>query len=130
MIDERLGRAYWLLVYSFEEDAWEAVDNSANRNAPSNAGYETARSLLTLGVTHVLTGEVGPKAFRFLQQAGVRVFLGASGTAAGALLAWQRGELKETESPNQVGSPFCLTGKKSEIGPRLRLGRAIDETRA
>ncbi|GAB4556326.1 MAG: NifB/NifX family molybdenum-iron cluster-binding protein [Geothermobacteraceae bacterium] len=114
LIDERLGRAYWLLIYSFEDDTWDAVDNSGNRAAACNAGLRTAETLVEMGVTHVLTGEVGPKAFRILRNAGVRLFLGASGTAAGALLGWQRGEIAEAPAPNQSGSPFCLTGRSTE----------------
>jgi predicted Fe-Mo cluster-binding NifX family protein len=109
-IDERLGRAYWILLYHLEEDAWSIIDNGENRNAPQGAGKLTAQALVRLGATHVLTGEVGPKAFRILKASGVRIYLGAAGSAAGALLTWQRGDLREAESPSEIGSPHCLMG--------------------
>ena len=107
-IDERLGRAYWILLYHLEEDAWSIIDNSQNRNASQGAGKLTAQTLVQLGTTHVLTGEIGPKAFRILKASGVRIHLGASGSAAGALLAWQRGDLPEAVAATESGSPHCL----------------------
>lgn len=112
-IDDRLGRAYWILIYHFEEDAWSIIDNSANRNATQGAGKQTAQALIELGVTHVLTGEIGPKAFRLLNTLGIEIYLGAAGTAAGALLAWQRGDLRKATAANETGSPSCLMN-----GPR------------
>lgn len=119
-VDERLGRSYWILLYHLEEDAWSIIDNSENRNAPQGAGKLTAEALIGLGTTHVLTGEIGPKAFRLLKGAGIRVHLGAAGSAAGALLAWQRGDLREATAPNEIGSPHCLTaGTRQPMRPTL-----------
>ncbi len=126
-IDERLGRAYWLLIYDFGEDCWLAVDNSDNRKALQGAGEMTAGILIGLEVTHVLTGEVGPKAFRMFAERGIRVYLGVSGSAVGALLAWQRGDYRPATGPNQVGSPYCLLGKvrrnlADTVAPAMRAG--------
>ncbi|PNU19411.1 hypothetical protein C2E25_12585 [Geothermobacter hydrogeniphilus] len=110
-IDDRLGRAYWLLVYNLDEDSWLVLDNSENRAVLQGAGQRTAEVLIQLQVTHVLTGGVGPKAFRLLTGHGIRIYLGVSGSAAGALLAWQRGDFQPATEPNQSGSPYCLMGK-------------------
>lgn len=121
-IDERLGRAYWILLYHVEEDAWSIIDNSENRNAAQGAGKLTAQALVQLGTTHVLTGEIGPKAFRILKASGARIYLGAAGSAAGALLAWQRGDLREAEAPNEIGSPHCLLAETRVPGGSIRTG--------
>jgi predicted Fe-Mo cluster-binding NifX family protein len=52
------------------------------------------------GVSHVITGHCGPKAFRALQAAGIGVITEASGTVAEAVAAFKRGTLTVADAPN------------------------------
>lgn len=105
---EQFGRAYWLLIYSPEVKVWVAIENGINRARTSNAGVATAEFLQGMGVTAVLTGETGPKAFRTLNQAGIDVFHNVSGIVEEALIDWQEGRLAPASLANDVGSPNCL----------------------
>ena len=107
-IDERLGRAYWILIHDPETDEWTPIDNAVNRNALRCAGLRTVQTLIDLGVTHILTAETGPKAYRTLMQAGIRVYHGATGTVLETLEAWREGRLVPARAANDIGSPFCL----------------------
>ena len=60
-------------------------------------------NVIDLGVEAVVTGHIGPKAFRALQAAGVQVYVGATGSvreAAGALAA---GQLQGADKPSVEG---------------------------
>lgn len=119
-VDERLGRAYWLLIHDLGLGTWESLDNSGNRNVLHGAGFRTAQALIELGVTHLLTGETGPKAFRTLHAAGITVFHGAAGTVREAFDAWQEGRLRRAAAANEIGSPYCLMGEQAHLLNRLR----------
>lgn len=107
-VDERLGRAYWILVFNVIDDSWYAIDNSLIRNSPHGAGERAAKAMVDHGVEVVITGETGPKAFRTLNSAGIGVCHGAAGTAEEMVRAWKNGKLVPAVAPNDFGSPYCL----------------------
>jgi predicted Fe-Mo cluster-binding NifX family protein len=92
-VDPRFGRAAVFLLHDTETGAWEAHDNTQNLQAPQGAGIQSAQTVATLRADWVLTGHCGPKAFRALQAAGVRVGVGVSGTAEEAVRALAAGEV-------------------------------------
>ena len=112
-IDERMGRAYWLMVYETDNNSWQAINNEAGRNALQNAGQHTANLLIDLGIEAVLTGEIGPRAFRLLNSSNIDIYLGAAGTVMDTLVSWHDGELRKAKEANNIGSPYCITGKGS-----------------
>ncbi len=115
-IDERLGRAYWLMIYETKNNSWQAINNEAGRNALNGAGQQTANLLIAQGVEAVLTGEIGPRAFRLLNGAGIGVYLGAAGTVMDTLVAWHDGHLATARAANNIGSPYCITGSDKKTG--------------
>ena len=95
-VDQRFGRARWFIVSDTESGAFEAVENEQNLNAPQGAGIQAAQTVGNQGVEVVLTGHCGPKAFRVLSAAGIRIFVGVQGTASDAIQKFTDGELDET----------------------------------
>jgi predicted Fe-Mo cluster-binding NifX family protein len=116
-IDERFGRAYWFLVYCDEDDSWLPVDNRENRALANGAGSSTAEMMKELEVDLVLTGETGPKAFRVLNQAGIKVCHGVCGLVSDVLEAWKKHELQTAKAANDNGSPNCLMTAARQAGP-------------
>ena len=104
-VDERFGRAYWLLVYDEQTDGWEAVDNAEARNAVQGAGIRAAQEVAARGVGAVLTGVTGPKAYRALDAAGIAVYHGIRGTARDAVAAWRAGRLDRAAAGDALGRP-------------------------
>lgn len=84
-VDERFGRAPWLLIYDTETDDWTAVDNTTNRDAAHGAGIGAAESVARANAEVLLTGNCGPKAMDALTRAGIRVVMGQEGTARDAV---------------------------------------------
>lgn len=108
---EQFGRAYWLMIYSPAENQWYAIDNNLNRTLSHDAGIATANTMMDAGVTVVLTGETGPKAFRTLTAAGITVVHNVSGLVEDALSDWNIGRLSQASVANDSGSPNCLLGQ-------------------
>jgi predicted Fe-Mo cluster-binding NifX family protein len=72
-LDSRFGRAPKFLVYDLDNGTFEIVDNEQNLNAAQGAGIQSAETVARMGVKAVVTGHCGPKAFRVLSAAGIRV---------------------------------------------------------
>ena len=73
MIDPRFGRAAGFVIVNTETMDTEYLDNGASQALAQGAGIQTAQAIADKGISVVLTGYVGPKAFQALQVAGVRV---------------------------------------------------------
>ncbi len=102
-IDSRFGRARWLIVVDTETDDFHVQDNKVNLNAAQGAGIQTARNIADLGVDAVITGNMGPNAFKTLNAAGIKVFLAQNQTAQEAIDSLKTGNLKELDQANVEG---------------------------
>ena len=102
-IDLRFGRARFLLVVDTETDDFEVHDNELNLNAVQGAGIQTGQNIANLGVGAVITGNVGPNAFKTLSAAGVKIFLAEKQTVADAMNSFRAGKLKEVDQANVEG---------------------------
>ncbi len=102
-IDTRFGRAKWLIVVDAETGRSEAHDNAVNLNAVQGAGIQTGQNIANLGVDAVITGNIGPNAFKTLNAVGVRVFLAEKRTVDEAIDLFKAGELEEVKQPNVRG---------------------------
>ena len=102
-VDPRFGRAAKFILYDTEREQFEAFDNAQNLNLPQGAGIQSAETVFRLGAECLITGHCGPKAFRVLQAAGVRIFTGAQGTVAQAIEQFKAGRLAAAEAPDVEG---------------------------
>ena len=102
-VDPRFGRAQYFIIYDTEQGDARAVGNSMNVELPQGAGIQAAEMIVREGADVLLTGHCGPKAFRTLSAADVKVITGAEGTVQEAIEKFQRGELKEASAPDVEG---------------------------
>ncbi len=102
-LEPRFGRAPRFLVYDDESKEFELVDNRQNMNAAQGAGIQAAQNVSDKGVRCLVTGHCGPKAFRVLSQAGIKVYNTDLPTVAAALEALEAGRLKPSNSPDVEG---------------------------
>jgi predicted Fe-Mo cluster-binding NifX family protein len=103
LMDPRFGRASWIHVVDTETGAHQAHDNTVHLNLSQGAGIQTGQNVANLGVEAVITGNVGPNAFRTLQAAKIKVFLAAPQTVEQAVTAFQEGQLQEVGQANVEG---------------------------
>ncbi len=102
-VDPRFGRAKHFVIVDTETNQVHAVDNSVNLNAAQGAGIQAAQKVASLGVSSLVTGQVGPKAFVALQAGNVAVFTGARGTVRLAVNQWQARQLKQADKATVEG---------------------------
>jgi predicted Fe-Mo cluster-binding NifX family protein len=107
-VDRVFGRARWFLITDPDGGNVEVLENSQNVNAAQGAGIQAARQIADKSVNIILTGNVGPNAFRALEAASIRIFQFGSDilTSRDALTAWKEGRLQEVKAPTAQGHGF------------------------
>lgn len=103
MVDERFGRARKLIVYDRTTGESSVVENVKQRNLGQGAGMQTAQEVISLGVTVVITGHLGPNAFKALESAGVEAYSAFNMTVSDALSAYREGQLKRLSGADVPG---------------------------
>ncbi|MBT3070728.1 NifB/NifX family molybdenum-iron cluster-binding protein [Rhodomicrobium sp. Az07] len=93
-MDPRFGRAPHFMVFDTATHDFVLIANP-NAAAAQGAGIKAAEAIVKAGAAVLISGECGPKAFRALKQAGVRVYSAKSVSVAGALEAFGAGKLPE-----------------------------------
>jgi predicted Fe-Mo cluster-binding NifX family protein len=101
-LDPRFGRCPYLVVVDSETMQFEAIPNMA-ASSTGGAGIQAAQTMVNKGVKVVITGNVGPNAFKALSAAGVEIVTSASGTVTEVIEKFKKGELEKTGSPTVDG---------------------------
>jgi len=102
-LDGRFGRAPKFLVYDLDTNTFELIDNRQSLNAAQGAGIQAAETVARSGAKSLVTGHCGPKAFRVLSAAGVKVHTTDAPTVADALDRYRAGRLTEAGSADVEG---------------------------
>ncbi|MFZ5651964.1 MAG: NifB/NifX family molybdenum-iron cluster-binding protein [Bacillota bacterium] len=102
-VDPRFGRCEWFILADIDTGENRAVSNDQNLNSVQGAGIQAAEKASRLGVEAVITGHCGPKAFRVLKAAGIRVFYGAEDTVGETLNRFKKGMLEEAKEADVEG---------------------------
>jgi predicted Fe-Mo cluster-binding NifX family protein len=107
-VDRVFGRARYFVITDPEETNVEVLANNQNVNAAQGAGIQSARQIADKSVNVVLTGNVGPNAFRALESVSIKVYQFESDvlTVRDAVAAWKEGRLKEVKAPTNEGHVF------------------------
>ena len=113
-LDPRFGRCLYLIVVDSETMQFEAIPN-IGVGATGGAGIQAAQTIADKGVKVVITGNVGPNAFRALSAAGIEIVTGASGTVKEVVEKFKKGELGKTDAPT--------VGEHSGMGKGIGGGR-------
>ncbi len=100
-VDPRFGRCSYFIV--FEGDGQHRAVRNLGQALGNGAGIQAAQQMVDLGVGAVVTGDLGPNAFRVLAAGGVRMFVGCTGTVGSAIEAYKKGELRETATSTSPG---------------------------
>ncbi len=99
-LDPSFGRARNFLLYDLECDTSEIISNQQNLNAAQGAGIQAAQTIAKAGAQALITGHCGPKAFRVLAAAGIKVYNTNTPTVAEALARYRAGGLTEAAKAN------------------------------
>jgi predicted Fe-Mo cluster-binding NifX family protein len=102
-LDPSFGRARNFLFYDLQTQAVDIRSNQQNLAAAQGAGIQAAQTIAKGGAQALITGHCGPKAFRALDAAGIKVFNTDAATVAEALARYRAGELVAAQAANAEG---------------------------
>jgi predicted Fe-Mo cluster-binding NifX family protein len=107
-VDRVFGRARYFVITDPEETNVEVLENNQNVNAAQGAGIQAARQMADKSVNVILTGNVGPNAFRALEAASIKVYQFGNDvlTVCDAVAAWKEGRLQEVKAPTAKGHGY------------------------
>lgn len=103
LLDNRFGRAVRFLIYDTDSQSFSLIDNQQNLNAAQGAGVQSAETIARQGVQVLISGQCGPKAYRVLSSAGIKIYTAGVMKIAEALAQYQAGQLLELKSEDVAG---------------------------
>jgi predicted Fe-Mo cluster-binding NifX family protein len=122
-IDPQFGRCQYFIIVDSATEAFEVVDNKAAALS-GGAGIQAAQTVVNAGADAVATGNLGPNSTNALMAAGLKVYLGASGTVRESLEQLGRGRLQDASKPvRDVGAGGVAGGYVPGVGRGV--GRGI-----
>jgi predicted Fe-Mo cluster-binding NifX family protein len=102
-IDPRFGRAESFIIYDTKECKYEVIDNIQNVESQQGAGIQAAQNIVDKGANALITAHCGPKAFRVLSSAGVKIYVLGEGSVRTAIERFKNNKLQEMSDPNTEG---------------------------
>ena len=102
-VDPRFGRAAQFVLVDTDTGEHKTISNAQNLSAAQGAGIQAAETVFSHGAEFVMTGHCGPKAFRALNAAGIKVIIGVEGTVAEAVDKLKAGEVQPTDGADVEG---------------------------
>lgn len=100
MVEQRFGRTQGFVLFDTDKETYSFIENKMIATATQGAGIQAAQNIAHRNVDIVITGNCGPKAFRALDVAGIKVILGAAGTVRECIENWKNGIFTYATSPN------------------------------
>jgi predicted Fe-Mo cluster-binding NifX family protein/predicted DNA-binding protein (UPF0251 family) len=105
-VDSRFGRAAGFMIVDPETLEFEYLDNGSSQSMARGAGIQAAENVARSGAKVVLTGYVGPKAFKTLQAVGVEIGQDVENmTVREAIVLYNAGKVEIAREPNSMGHP-------------------------
>ena len=103
-VDPRFGRAAGFVVVDLDTMNTEYLDNGKSQVMAQGAGIQAAELVARAGVSCLLTGYVGPKAFQALSAAGIKVGQNLEGlTVRQAVERFKSGQVDMAHTANRAG---------------------------
>lgn len=122
-IDPRFGRCACFIIVNTDDMSFEAFNNEAIALG-GGAGIQSSQFVVSKGAGAIITGNVGPNAVQTLSAAGVKIFMGQTGSVKEAVEKYRKGDIKPEGSPN-VADHHGMGGGASGIGRGMGRGMGM-----
>ncbi|CAH2212271.1 NifB/NifX family molybdenum-iron cluster-binding protein [Tepidibacter aestuarii] len=100
-LDKRFGRCEWFQIYNQEKELIKAVKNEGQISG-SGAGVAAAQQIIDEGIDVVITGNLGPNAFKILKKANIKAYKCSDISVEEAVNMLNKGELEEIEAAGKA----------------------------
>lgn len=108
-VDENFGKAFCFLIVNPETLEFEVLKNDVDKKG---AGIKLAKSIIDYGTNFLITGNIGPNAFRVLKEGNINVSVNAAGRVIDVIQQYKNGLFSKAAKPNSKGklnNQECLT---------------------
>ena len=101
LLDERFGRANYFVIYDLENDKQEFFENEG-KYSKEGAGIVAAQEVINKEVDVLITGSLGPNAFRVLSSSGIKLYKSVSLKITEVIEKFKNNELEELKTPGRA----------------------------
>ncbi|MCM1991508.1 NifB/NifX family molybdenum-iron cluster-binding protein [Oceanirhabdus seepicola] len=102
IMDMRFGRCGYFIIHDTETGESYSVNNNG-LDASGGAGITAAQQVVNENVETIITGNLGPNAFKIISAAGIKVFKGSKNSKIEEIVkAYIRNELDEINTPGKA----------------------------
>lgn len=108
-LSEFLGRAPYFVIYDMKNDSFQKVENPFSNEAHA-VGMRVGAMLASKGAGVVICKNIGYEPMKKFNELGMKVYMGASGTAVDAIGQYKDNQLILTTKPN-VPTHYGLPGQ-------------------
>ncbi len=108
-VDTRFGRCPYFIIFDTSDDTFSHIENQS-RQAMGGAGVQAAQIIVDQNIKAVITGNIGPNAYKVLSAASIKVYSGTAGPVENAIDKLKKDELKSSKGPDVA--PHFGTGPK------------------
>lgn len=102
-IGPRFGRSRCFIIVDPQTFEYDIAENKQNSSLPQGAGIQAAKTIVDQQADVLISGNCGPKAFKELMDAGIKIVTGARGRVIDAVIQYQSGQLMPVDGPNVEG---------------------------
>ena len=102
-VDPRFGRAAHFIIVDSATLEFEVVENTQNLNLPQGAGIQAGKTILNSKAEVLITGNCGPKAFKVLNEAKIKIITAAKGRVIDVVQQYKNGNLNTSQGANVEG---------------------------
>jgi predicted Fe-Mo cluster-binding NifX family protein len=125
-VDPRFGRAAGFIVVDLETMDTQYIDNGESQVMAQGAGIQAAERVARAGVSCLLTGYVGPKAFQALAAAGIKVGQNLEGlTVRDAVERFKSKKVEIAQAANQGGNMMSSFARSQGPGSGSGGGKGL-----
>ncbi len=96
-VSSRFGRCPFFMIYDIENDEYEIIPNPAI-NLSGGAGSKAAEVIIEKGASAIISGNIGPNAYRALKSGNIEMYLANdSADIKETIEKFKNGELEKFE---------------------------------
>lgn len=114
-ISKRFGKAAWYLIVDLE-----TLAVTSSQNVDPRDHHEIVSKAAELGVTTIITGNIGPRSYDLISSSNMQIALARNMTAREAIEKLKKGELKILDAPTLKQSveehEFLRRGRREQFG--------------
>ncbi|MCS3924679.1 NifB/NifX family molybdenum-iron cluster-binding protein [Methanosalsum natronophilum] len=111
--DRGFGRCNYFVIVDFDTMEFESIKNPAV-STTGGTGVKAAKSILDKGINVLITGNIGPNAFKIVTGAGIEVFSDIDDTVLETIEEFKKKKASPVTSPTNSaisGTRGCGKGR-------------------